>query len=852
MVGEAGVGKSRLLGEFSARSRGQGWHVLGSEALPGGELVSYAPVVQLLRARFELDERAGDVATRDAVEAWIRGQGDPSLEPALPALLSVLDVPPEDAGWTALDVSVRRQRILDAVADALVRGSLARPALVLCENLHWIDPESQACLDALVARLARAGVLLVVSHRPEYTPPWGSLPYYNPLRLDALTSDAAAELLAALLGEDPRLAPVTRVLIEHTAGNPLFLEECARALAETGVLAEASAAESAAPVTEITGLATVQAVLAARMRRLSPEDQRLLALASTIGVKIPVTVLEAVTDLAPAALHASVARLDAAEFLHETGPFPGVELSFRQTLKHEVAYTSMSTDERRAAHAHCLAALEGLGIDHPAARPDVLGDHAFRGEVWDKAVRYLRRAGARAAARAANGEAVARLEQAVAAAARLPESSQAAEIAIDLRLELRPPLLQLGRLQEVLEVSQQAEALAQRIGDEARLARVYTYLANYHYLKGDHARAVDYGDRCAAIGQARGDTALVALARAYMGYSLHAQGRCRVAERVLRENLAALDALPPGEVSMQIAVSRVGSAAWLAFALADVGDFDEAARVAAAAQDLAEPGKNPYSQAIAGTMAGLVWLGRGHLDRALPLLEGSLAACREKHLVVWQPVPSALLGVALARGGRPDRAVTLLEEGAQRTVALGVNAYLARWTAHLAEGQLAAGQLEQARATAERARELAVTHREQGHEAEARLLLGEAAAEPEAAVEHLREALALAESLDLRPLAARCHLALGAHVTGSRDRLGHLIAAVELGRAMELGIWLERALAALRRLGRLFVVPRSRPELQAFLAERWADDPDVQVILDRRKGPRTRGAIPPGIQIIDP
>jgi tetratricopeptide (TPR) repeat protein len=851
VVGEAGVGKSRLLGEFSARSRGQGWHLLGSEALPGGELVSYGPIVQLLRARFELYERAGVASTQEAVAAWIRDQRDAALEPALPALLSVLDVPTDDPGWSALDVSIRRQRILDAVADVLVRESLARPALVVCENLHWIDPESQACLDALVGRLARAGVLLVVSHRPEYTPPWGSLPYYNPLRLDALSSEAAEELLGALLGGDPRLAPVTSVLIEHTAGNPLFLEECARALAETGVLAEASAAQSAAPVSEITGLVTVHAVLGARMRRLSPEDQRLLALASVIGVKIPVAVLEAVTELAPEALQDSVARLAAAEFLHETGPFAGVELSFRQTLKHEVAYSSMSADERRAAHAHCLGALEGFGADHPAARPDVLGDHAFRGEIWDKAAGYLRRAGARAAARGANGEAVARLEQAVAAAARLPESRETVETAIDLRLDLRPPLLQLGRLPDVLEVSQQAEALAQRIGDEARLARVYTYLANYHYLKGEHETAVEYGDRCAAIGQARGDTALVALARAYMGYSLHAQGRCRVAERVLRENLAALDALPPGEVSMQTAVSRVGSAAWLAFALADLGDFDEAERFAATAQELAEPGKNPYSQAIAATMAGLVWLGRGHLERALPLLERSLAACRDKHLVVWQPVPSALLGVALARGGRADRAVALLQEGVTRTTALGVNAYLARWTAHQAEGLLAAGQTEPAREAAERARELAVAHREQAHEAEALLVLGEAAAEPEAAVARLREALALTESLDLQPLAARCHLALGGLVAAPRDRLIHLIAAIDLGRTMELGLWLDRAVAALRRLGHLFVLPRPRTALQAFLAERWAADPEVRVILERRQGPRTRGTTPAGVVLVD-
>jgi tetratricopeptide (TPR) repeat protein len=338
-----------------------------------------------------------------------------------------------------------------------------------------------------------------------------------------------------------------------------------------------------------------------------------------------------------------------------------------------------------------------------------------------------------------------------------------------------------------------------------------------------------------------------------MGYSLHAQGRCRVAERVLRENLEALDALPPGEESLQTAVSRVSSGAWLAFALSDLGDFDEADRVATRARELAEQGKNPYSQAIATSIAGFVWLARGQLDRALPLLEASLAACRDKQLVLWQPVPSSMLGVAMARAGRGDRAVRLLDDGVARTAALGVNAYLARWTAYLAEGQLAAGHVDRARAMAERARGLAAAHREQGHEAEALLLLAEAeaGADPEAAARHRREALAIAEELDLQPLAVRCHLGLASPAAAPRERVAHLVKAVELGAAMSLGLWLDRAVDAFRQLGHLFVLPRDRAELQAFLARRWSGDPDVQVILDRRRGPRARGVTPPGVVVVE-
>jgi tetratricopeptide (TPR) repeat protein len=561
---------------------------------------------------------------------------------------------------------------------------------------------------------------------------------------------------------------VTSVLIEHTAGNPLFLEECARALAETGVLAGDDA--SAAPLSEIAGLATVQAVLAARMRRLSSEEQRLLETASVIGVKIPVAVLEAVTELFADGLRASLARLDAAEFLHETGPFPGVELSFRQTLKHEVAYTSMSEADRRAAHAHCLGALERLGPDHPAARPDVLGDHAFRGEIWDKAVGHLRRAGARAAARAANGEAVARLEQAAAAAARLPGSREATETAIDIRLELRPSLLQLGRLSEVLAVSQQAEALAQQIGDEARLARVYTYLANYHYLKGEHETAVDYADRCFEIGRAQGDPAVVAVARTYMGCSLHAQGRGRVAERVLRENLAALDALPPGEVSLQTAVSASARGRGSRSCCRTLGEFDEA--IVATAAWLLEQSRTP----TAGDRdddGGPLWLTRGHRDRALPLLEGA-RACRDKHLSCGIrcrrrcSASRARAGAATARSP--------CSRTASRGPAPGVNAYRAL---DCLPGPARRGQTDRAR---RRRRERATPPSPiaAGYGRRRLPLAGPSGRGRRAAARPGGRRCRWSRSR-LRPLAVRA-TSRSRPAAVPRERVAHLITAIELGR----------------------------------------------------------------------
>src|SRR6185295_11250972 len=283
-----------------------------------------------------------------------------------------------------------------------------------------------------------------------------------------------------------------------------------------------------------------------------------------------------------------------------------------------------------------------------------------RGEVWHKAVSYLRQAGAKAAARGANREAVGFLEQALAALSHLADSPERSEQAIDLRLDLRPPLLQMGELDRVLTLSQEAEAMAQTLRDEQRLARVYTYLINYYYMKGEPELAIEYGERCLRIGTALDDSALQALARGYLGYSCHAQGKYRRAEAILTQNIEALEnAWAEGEET-QAGISYVTSSGWLAFTLAELGEFEAARGYLERAHQAAETSGHAYTQTIARTLAGLVWMRRGQLDRALALLQRSLDACREKNLDVWRPIPSSLLGLTCMLLGRADEGLRLL------------------------------------------------------------------------------------------------------------------------------------------------------------------------------------------------
>ena len=360
LVGEAGVGKSRLVYEVVHSHRTHGWRVLESASVSYGKATPYFPVIDLLKRYCHVDD-GDDVRT---IRAKVTGQVltlDETLQETLPALLALLDAVPDDSPFLTLDPPQRRQRTLAALKRLLLRESQVQPLLLVFEDLHWIDSETQALLDSLVESLPTARLLLLVNYRPEYQHGWGSKTYYTQLRLDPLPPASAEEFLTALLGDDPSLVPLKQLLIARTEGNPFFLEESVRTLVETGMLVgQPGAYRLAQALQTIQVPATVQAVLAARIDRLSPEDKRLLQTAAVIGTEVPFALLQAIADMPEADLHRGLVHLQAAEFLYETRLFPEREYTFKHALTHEVAYSSLLLERRRGLHARLVEALEAL------------------------------------------------------------------------------------------------------------------------------------------------------------------------------------------------------------------------------------------------------------------------------------------------------------------------------------------------------------------------------------------------------------------------------------------------------------------------------------------------------------
>ena len=400
MVGEPGMGKSRLVHEFTRHQLRPGWLVLEGASVSYGKATPYFPLIEMLRHYFQIVDGEGSENIRDQVVMHIF-ELDNMLKDAIPPILSLLGALPDekitppsdghnrlirlqDIGETikhfiSMDPQQRRRHTLDAVKRVLIRESQRQPLLVVFEDLHWVDNETQAFLDSLMDSLPMAHILVLVNYRPGYVHTWNDKTYYTQLRVDPLQPTSAEELLQHLLGSNKDLVPLKELLIHRTEGNPFFAEESVRSLVETGVLVgEKRAYRPGLKIDEIRIPSTVQNVVADRIDRLPIEEKHLLQTAAVIGVIVPLRLLRAVAELSEDELHRYLAHLQAAEFLYETNLFPELEYTFKHALTNEVAYGALLHDRRTALHSQILCVLEETTGDNVQEVVETLAHHAFQ------------------------------------------------------------------------------------------------------------------------------------------------------------------------------------------------------------------------------------------------------------------------------------------------------------------------------------------------------------------------------------------------------------------------------------------------------------------------------------------
>jgi class 3 adenylate cyclase/predicted ATPase/ribosomal protein L40E len=667
VVGEPGVGKSRLFWEFTHSHRTQRWLILKSSSVSYGKATAYFPIIDLLKAYFKIQDLDDHRQIREKITGKLLTL-DEALKPTLPAFLQLLDVPVDDPEWQVIDPPQRRQRTLDAVKRLLLRESRVQPLLLIFEDLHWIDSETQAFLNSLIESLPTARLLLLVNYRPEYQHAWGSKTYYTQLRLDPLPPESSEELLQSLLGDDPGFQPLKQLLIDRTEGNPFFLEESVRTLVETKALTgEQGAYSLVEPIEGIQVPATVQAVLAARIDRLSPEEKGLLQSASVIGENVPLSLLQAVVDMSEEGLRRSVAHLQAAEFFYETSLFPELEYTFKHGLTQQVAYGSLLQERRRILHIRIAEAIERLHPDRLAEQVELLAHHALRGEVWEKAVAYLRQAGAKAAGRSAYGEAINFFREALGALDHLPESKQKLGAGIDIRVELGPALAAKGGYStpEVEETYSEARDLCRRLGEPPQLFPVLWGLARLYDFRGKPEAAREIGGQLLSLAERVKDTGLLLEAHHTLWATSFNLGEL---SSVLKHTEHGIELYDPKQHRQHASLygghdpgvccaNHAARALWL------LGYPDQALKRSQQGLALARQLSHPYSMALSLYWAAWVHQLRGEVETFRERVETGQALSEEFGFLRWKAESTIFLGWRLVHKGHLDQGIEGIRQG---------------------------------------------------------------------------------------------------------------------------------------------------------------------------------------------
>ena len=799
LVGTSGVGKSRMVHEFGGTLRQRNWQALEAECNPLERAVPYALLKSLLLNALRI------IGIDSADEIGVPEQTQSTFSDLWPAALcSVLDREVTDPRWNDLEPLLRRRAIID-VSRALIEKAISgQPTVLLLEDLHWIDDQSETVVEALVSLTAKSPLLVLLTWRTEDTPAWLTRLNVHRIWLRALDSSSASALLDELLGTAAELNNLKAHVLRHTGRVPLFIEEVARQLLGRGILEHGAgrlaATDSAWEALEIPP--TVQGVIASRIDRLPKQDKALLQLASVVGPRISPRLLEAVTLIPGAQLQSRLWSLEVLDFLVEPRALAEPEYEFAHDLIREVAYESILRPQREELHHRILIALEVSSLGREKDAADALCHHALHAGDWKKTDRYGHLAAQKALARSAFRDATEYFTIAMDAVDRQPHSVEREQRAIDLRIEARTGLATLGKTEEWFGLCRDAEARSEKIGDEQRrLASVAVRAAALNFY-GTPYEAIAAGEQAVALALKSENSTWLSFAEYGLGQAYCVAGRYRDAERCLQRAsnglTSAPEKVPSGTTGSSLLVLCFMMSA---INYTSMGEFDEAQAMSKRARDLAEKNDRPYDLIAATYGNAIVQLFHGDLEEAELSLDEAADLSRHNEVRLFLPLILCAFGNLYVQQGRAKDAKNVLLQAKEESRTLGHSASDLLASAYLgpAYGQLGEGDvgLNNVRACQAAARQRGY----QGIEAlaifsEAAILSFEGNSNVREAISRLERVIEIATRLESRPLLGSAKGLLSrllANAGKDAEAKDELVQAIDLFTKSKMTLQLERA-----------------------------------------------------------
>lgn len=742
-TGDAGSGKSRLIEEFTVQLNREIWHVHHCQSQRHRK-TGFRGIADLLERLSGLDFGSTNLASGDM--SWLPMKTPKEDRVALAVILGLSD---GDIVWKGMEPRERKERLDQATLRLLNNLCAAQPTLFIVEDAHWLDEDSAALFAKFCASVGRSSALLIVTSRGEAEFGSTRLPIQIEHHLSPLSKDDSRTILRAVLRRGRGVETLEEKLIELTQGNPLFLEECLYSLLSTGaVRQEDGEYVLAEPITDLRVPTSLRGLIASRVDRVAQEDKNILQAAAVVGTSVPRSMLANLAQQDIENLQTSVDRLCRDGFLVSQ---PGVALSFRHGLTREAVYESIPIRQRLAMHAAILSLVETWEGDHV----ELLADHALRGHLFQKAADYCRKSGNKAFQRDAKDEAIRFLRQGLDAAEHWPSGQDKSRMQFDLHLDLRNPLFQLARIEELAEHINQAMPIATSLRDPIRLGRYYPYVSHLSWFRGNPDAALEAVQATLRIASANGDAAMAARAKFQEGTIWMSQSRIAEAVEAMSSVLAYLGANVEEYQYGVNASLAVTTLSYIARAQADGGNSAAAWDAASQALSIAERLKNPFASAFADTGLGYCHLRVGKATEALDFLERAYQASTAGDAPLMIPVSASFLGWALVETGQLERGVKFAALAVTKADEIGFRVFqpirLFIWAHALA----VAGNITEAKCRAEDAIKLAEGQKEFGAKAHALKVLGEIQLIEgnKVAVATLRAGYDLAKAYSLFPLA---------------------------------------------------------------------------------------------------